>query len=99
MAEALALDGVSSGYGASVVVEDATLRVDEGESVALLGRNGVGKTTLLTTVMGLTRLHRGTITILPAIGNRPVPNLEHIILHLGTLVTAVVTAGFFFHLW
>jgi branched-chain amino acid transport system ATP-binding protein len=61
MAEALALDAVSSGYGASVVVEDATLRVDEGESVALLGRNGVGKTTLLTTVMGLTRLHRGTI--------------------------------------
>jgi branched-chain amino acid transport system ATP-binding protein len=61
MAEALALDAVSSGYGASVVVEDATLRVGEGESVALLGRNGVGKTTLLTTVMGLTRLHRGTI--------------------------------------
>jgi branched-chain amino acid transport system ATP-binding protein len=61
MAEALALDAVSSGYGASVVVEDATLRVDDGESVALLGRNGVGKTTLLTTVMGLTRLHRGAI--------------------------------------
>ena len=61
MAELLALDAVSSGYGESVVVEDASLRVAEGECVALLGRNGVGKTTLLTTVMGLTRFHRGSI--------------------------------------
>jgi len=61
MAEILALDGVSAGYGESVVVEDVSLRVEEGECVALLGRNGVGKTTLLTTVMGLTRFHRGAI--------------------------------------
>lgn len=61
MAELLALEGVSSGYGASVVVEDASLRVADGECVTLLGRNGVGKTTLLTTVMGLTRFHRGTV--------------------------------------
>jgi len=61
MAELLALDAVSSGYGESVVVEDASLRIAEGECVALLGRNGVGKTTLLTTVMGLTRFHRGAI--------------------------------------
>jgi hypothetical protein len=45
------------------------------------------------------RLHRGTITVLPARGNRPVPNLEHMILHAWTLVTAIVTAGEFFHFW
>jgi branched-chain amino acid transport system ATP-binding protein len=61
MAELLALDAVSAGYGESVVVEEASLRIAEGECVALLGRNGVGKTTLLTTVLGLTRFHRGAI--------------------------------------
>ncbi len=61
MAEILRLDGVTSGYGDSVVVEDASLAIEEGEPVALLGRNGVGKSTLLTTVMGLTRLHRGAV--------------------------------------
>jgi branched-chain amino acid transport system ATP-binding protein len=52
---------VSAGYGESVVVEDVSLAIEPGESVALLGRNGVGKTTLLTTIMGLTKLHRGSI--------------------------------------
>jgi branched-chain amino acid transport system ATP-binding protein len=61
MAELLSLEGVSAGYGESVVVEDVSLRVEDGECVALLGRNGVGKTTLLVTVMGLTRFHRGAI--------------------------------------
>jgi branched-chain amino acid transport system ATP-binding protein len=61
MAELLRLDAVTSGYGESVVVEEASLAIGEGEAVALLGRNGVGKTTLLTTVMGLTQLHRGAI--------------------------------------
>ncbi len=45
------------------------------------------------------RLHRGTITVLPARGDRPVPNLEHTILHAWTLITALVTAGAYFHLW
>jgi branched-chain amino acid transport system ATP-binding protein len=61
MAELLSVESVSAGYGESVVVDAASLRVAEGECVALLGRNGVGKTTLLTTIMGLTRFHRGTI--------------------------------------
>jgi branched-chain amino acid transport system ATP-binding protein len=61
MAELLALETVSAGYGESVVVEDASLALGEGECLALLGRNGVGKTTLLTTVMGLTRQHRGAV--------------------------------------
>jgi branched-chain amino acid transport system ATP-binding protein len=61
MPELLALDGVSAGYGASVVLEDVSLALDEGDSLALLGRNGVGKTTLLVTLMGLTRVHRGAL--------------------------------------
>ena len=61
MSDILSLEGVRAGYGDSVVVEDASLAIGHGECVALLGRNGVGKTTLLTTVMGLTRMHRGSI--------------------------------------
>ena len=61
MAELLALDGVTAGYGASVVLEDVSLTMTEGDSVALLGRNGVGKTTLLVTLLGLTRVHRGAL--------------------------------------
>jgi branched-chain amino acid transport system ATP-binding protein len=61
MTRLLALENVSSGYGASVVVEDATFAIDEGECVAVLGRNGVGKTTLLETIGGHTTLHRGTL--------------------------------------
>jgi branched-chain amino acid transport system ATP-binding protein len=61
MPELLALEGVSAGYGGSVVLDDVSLTVGEGDSLALLGRNGVGKTTLLVTLMGLTRVHRGTV--------------------------------------
>src|SRR6476661_3824677 len=61
MAELLALDRVSAGYGESVVLEDISLAMQEGDSLALLGRNGVGKTTLLITLMGLTQLHTGAI--------------------------------------
>jgi branched-chain amino acid transport system ATP-binding protein len=63
MADLLSLESVSAGYGESVVVDAASLRVEEGECVALLGRNGVGKTTLLTTIMGLTHFHRGAIRL------------------------------------
>jgi branched-chain amino acid transport system ATP-binding protein len=61
MAELLALEGVASGYGESVVVEEASLALGEAEPVAILGRNGAGKSTLLATILGLTRLHRGTV--------------------------------------
>jgi branched-chain amino acid transport system ATP-binding protein len=61
MAELLRLEGVCAGYGDSVVLDGVSLALEEGGSLALLGRNGVGKTTLLTTVMGLTRLHRGAV--------------------------------------
>jgi branched-chain amino acid transport system ATP-binding protein len=61
MAELLVLDKVTAGYGESIVLEDVSFTMNEGDSLALLGRNGVGKTTLLTTLMGLTRLHSGSI--------------------------------------
>jgi branched-chain amino acid transport system ATP-binding protein len=61
MADLLRLEGVAAGYGDSVVLDDVSLALGEGQSLALLGRNGVGKSTLLVTLMGLTRLHRGTI--------------------------------------
>ena len=61
MTELLALEKVTAGYGDSVVLEDVSLAMEEGDSLALLGRNGVGKTTLLITLMGLTRLHSGGI--------------------------------------
>ena len=61
MSEILALDDVRAGYGSSVVLDGISLSLAEGESLALLGRNGVGKTTLVTTIMGLTTLRSGTI--------------------------------------
>jgi branched-chain amino acid transport system ATP-binding protein len=62
MAEALlALDDVRAGYGDAVVLEGITLGVPQGRSLAVLGRNGVGKSTLLLTIMGLTRVSRGAV--------------------------------------
>jgi branched-chain amino acid transport system ATP-binding protein len=61
MTELLAVDRITAGYGESVVLEDVSFALNEGDSLALLGRNGVGKTSLLTTLMGLTRLHKGAI--------------------------------------
>ncbi|ASU37041.1 ABC transporter ATP-binding protein [Herbaspirillum sp. meg3] len=61
MSELLALDKVTAGYGDSIVLEDVSFSMKEGDSLALLGRNGVGKTSLLVTLMGLTRLHSGSI--------------------------------------
>ena len=61
MTELLALDDVSAGYGESVVLENVSLQLAERDSLALLGRNGVGKSTLLVTLMGLSQLHSGAI--------------------------------------
>ena len=57
----LVLEGVSAGYGETVVLEGISLDLPPGQTLAVLGRNGVGKTTLLATIMGHTRLHRGSI--------------------------------------
>ena len=63
MAEALAWRRVSAGYGDTVVLEDVDLTLAAGESISVIGRNGVGKTTLLATAMGHTTLHRGEVTL------------------------------------
>jgi branched-chain amino acid transport system ATP-binding protein len=61
MSEVLNLDHVRAGYGETVVLEDLSLRINSRETLAVLGRNGVGKTTLLATIMGHTTLHSGNI--------------------------------------
>jgi branched-chain amino acid transport system ATP-binding protein len=63
MASALALRHVSAGYGETVVLEDVSLALERGECVSVIGRNGVGKSTLLATVMGHTTLHGGEVTL------------------------------------
>jgi branched-chain amino acid transport system ATP-binding protein len=62
MPDALQIRRLSAGYGETVVLEDVELTLPERGSLAVLGRNGVGKTTLLSTVMGHTSFHSGSIT-------------------------------------
>jgi branched-chain amino acid transport system ATP-binding protein len=57
----LELHDVRAGYGEAVVLDGISLEVPESGSLAVLGRNGVGKSTLLLTIMGFTRLRRGRI--------------------------------------
>ncbi len=59
----LALAGVRAGYGDAVVLDGISCEIAAGRSLAVLGRNGVGKSTLLLTVMGYTAVARGTIRL------------------------------------
>ncbi|NWE74922.1 branched-chain amino acid ABC transporter ATP-binding protein [Pseudomonas yamanorum] len=59
----LNLSAVTSGYRASVVIRDLSLTVGAGEAVALLGKNGMGKTTLLKTIMGYLPKKQGTVRV------------------------------------
>jgi branched-chain amino acid transport system ATP-binding protein len=61
MSDCLALHAVSAGYGDTIVLESVSLALPEGSSLSILGRNGVGKTTLLASVLGHTDLHSGRI--------------------------------------
>ena len=61
MSVGLALDGVDAGYGDTTVLEGVSLSLAPGGTLAVLGRNGVGKTTLLATIMGHTSLRTGRI--------------------------------------
>jgi branched-chain amino acid transport system ATP-binding protein len=63
MASALELRHVSAGYGETVVLEDVDLALATGECISVIGRNGVGKSTLLATVMGHTTLHKGELAL------------------------------------
>jgi branched-chain amino acid transport system permease protein len=86
----LAVDGLAAGYGEFQVLHDVTLSVGEGEAVAILGANGVGKSTLLRAISGLVRPERGTIRFagadlgvlpphaIPYLGLLQVPESRHI---------------------
>ena len=71
MPDALQIRRLSSGYGETVVLEDVGLTLPERGSLAVLGRNGVGKTTLLATIMGHTTFHSGEVLF----GGKPIQNL------------------------
>ncbi len=60
----LSIDGIRSAYGDTTILRDVNMKVGRGRVVALMGRNGVGKTTLLKTVMGLVRPVGGTVSFL-----------------------------------
>jgi ABC-type branched-subunit amino acid transport system ATPase component len=57
----LVVTGLTAGYGSTTIVRDADFRLDEGEMLAIVGRNGMGKTTLLKAVLGYLRGSRGSV--------------------------------------
>ena len=63
MRELLSVEQLSAGYGEAVVLSDISLSLAEGQALALLGRNGMGKTTLINTIVGVTRRFSGTIAL------------------------------------
>ena len=63
MTELLAVEQLRAGYGEAVVVQNVGFTLQQGQSLALLGRNGTGKTTLLNTLVGVTRRHAGRIRL------------------------------------
>lgn len=63
MRELLKVEGLSAGYGEAIVLTGISLSLAEGQTLALLGRNGTGKTTLINTLAGATRQHAGSITL------------------------------------
>ncbi len=93
------LDGVTCGYRNEVVLEDVTLRVARGDFVGLLGPSGSGKTTLLRTLLGATRVHRGSVRVdgQPVAGRRPrvgyVPQLETVDWNFPVTVQEAVLMG------
>ena len=62
-ANLLTVDDLVSGYGEAVVVDGLSLQLAAGQSMAVLGRNGVGKTTLLNSIIGVTQRRRGRIIL------------------------------------
>jgi branched-chain amino acid transport system ATP-binding protein len=59
----LRVENLSAGYGEAVVLHDVDFALGEGQTLALLGRNGTGKTTLINTLAGATRQHGGAIML------------------------------------
>lgn len=63
MSDLLAIDQLRAGYGEAVVLPKMSLRLAEGQVLALLGRNGTGKTTLINSIVGVTRRFAGTVAL------------------------------------
>ena len=63
MSDLLEIDQLCAGYGQAVVIPKMTLQLAEGQVLALLGRNGTGKTTLINSIVGVTRRFSGTVTL------------------------------------
>jgi branched-chain amino acid transport system ATP-binding protein len=63
MPELLNVEQLSAGYGEAIVLTDVSFTVAEGQALALLGRNGMGKTTLVNSIIGVTRHIGGTISL------------------------------------
>jgi len=63
MVDVLRLANVTAGYGATVVIEDVSFSLGRGAALAVLGRNGVGKTTLMRTIAGHADRHRGQLLL------------------------------------
>jgi branched-chain amino acid transport system ATP-binding protein len=63
MPDLLEIENLSAGYGEARVLRDVSLSLAEGRSLAVLGRNGVGKTTLLNSIVGVTRYRGGRIVL------------------------------------
>jgi len=61
MSPLLELTSVTAGYGQTPVLLDINMQVDKGDMVCILGRNGVGKTTLLRSIIGLNKVNKGSI--------------------------------------
>jgi branched-chain amino acid transport system ATP-binding protein len=63
MPDLLQIENLSAGYGEAIVLPGVSLSLAEGEALALLGRNGMGKTTLLNSIVGVTRYRGGSIML------------------------------------
>ena len=68
MPELLTIERLSAGYGEAVVLNEVSLALAEGQSLALLGRNGMGKTTLINSIVGVTRFLAGRIGLDVGVG-------------------------------
>ncbi len=71
MSALLKLENVNAVYGAAHILHDLNLQVNAGERVALIGRNGVGKTTVVNTILGLATLRSGTVHVNATLLPRP----------------------------
>ena len=63
MSDLLAIEALRAGYGEAVVLPGMTLSLQDGQVLALLGRNGTGKTTLINSIVGITRRFSGTVAL------------------------------------